>query len=227
MLAAAALFLVVGLAPGRAAAQAQPASERAATERAATERAATERAATERAATERAATERAVAFVRSIGDQAMALIKVGDASPGGPEAALRRLLQSGVDIPAISRAALGRHWDAATGAQRTEFRELFAKYVVANYARLLVTLGMQNFTVLGAEPSKAKHPAILVRTEAQLTGNQLLEWIWRVHETAQGYKIIDLATAGISLVAVQRDDFDAVVAAHGLDGLLAELRKRL
>ncbi len=178
-------------------------------------------------ATATPATERAAAFVRAIGDNAMTLLEAGDISPGRREAELRRLLQAGIDIPTISRAALGRHWDAATGAQRTEFRELFAEYVLINYSRLLATLGMQAFTVLGAEAIQAKEPHILVRIEARLADDQLLEWVWRVHETAQGYKIIDLVTAGVSLIATRRDEFDSVVAAQGLDGLLAALRKRL
>ncbi len=173
------------------------------------------------------ATERAAAFVAAIGDRAVALIKAGDISPGLREAKLRRLLQAGIDIPTISRAALGRHWDAATAAQRAEFRELFTEYVLINYSRLLVMLGMQSFTVLGAEVTQTKKPQILVRTEARLAGDQVLEWVWRVHETAKGYKIIDLATAGVSLVVTQRDEFDSLVVAQGLDGLLAELRNRL
>ncbi len=173
------------------------------------------------------ATDRAAAFVRAIGDKAMALLKAGDISPGRREAELRRLLLVGVDIPSMSRSALGRHWDAATGAQQAEFRELFAEYILVNYSRLLTTLRIQAFTVLGAESIQAKEPHILVRIEARLAGDYLLEWVWRVHETAQGYKIIDLAIAGFSLIATQRDEFDSVVAAQGLDGLLAELRKRL
>ena len=196
-LAAAAIILVTGLGPGQDTALASP------------------------------ATERAAAFVRAIGDQAVALLKAGDISPGKREAELRRLLQAGVDLPAISRAALGRHWGAATGAQRTEFRELFAEYVLINYSRLLAKLGMQEFTVLGAEAINAKKPYILVRTAARLAGDHVLEWVWRVHKTAQGYKIIDLTTAGVSLVVTQRDEFDSVVTAQGVDGLLAELRKRL
>ena len=196
-LAAAAIILVTGLGPGRDTALATPATERAAT------------------------------FVQAIGDQAIALLNADDISPSRRERALRRLLQAGVDIPSISRSVLGRHWDAATDAQQTEFRELFAEYVLINYARLLATLGIQAFTVLGVEEIHAKEPHILVRIEARLADDQLLGWVWRVHETPQGYKIIDLAAAGISLIATQRDEFRSVVATRGLDGLLAALRERL
>ena len=196
-LAAAAIILVTGLGPGHDMALASP------------------------------ATERAAAFVRAIGDKAVALLKAGDISPGRREIELRRLLQDGVDIPSISRAALGRHWDTATGAQRAEFRELFARYALGNYSRLLATLGLQAFTVLAAETTQTKKPHVLVRTEARLADDHVLEWVWRVHETGQGYKIIDLVIAGVSLIVTQRDEFDSVVTAQGLDGLLAELRKRL
>ncbi len=197
LLAAAAIVLVAGLGAGRETAKAAP------------------------------ATERAAAFVQTIGDQAMVLLSAGDISPGKREAELRRLLQAGVDLPAISRAALGRHWGAATGAQRTEFRELFAEYVLINYSRLLAKLGMQVFTVLTAEAIQSKTPYVLVRTEARLADGRVRKWAWRVHETAEGYKIIDLAAAGVSLIATRRDEFDSVVAARGLDGLLAALRKQL
>ena len=196
LLAAAAIVLVAGLGAGQDSAKAAP------------------------------ATERAAAFVAAIGDQAMALFAAGDISPGKREAELRRLLQAGVDLPAISRAALGRHWGAATGAQREEFRELFAEYVVINYSRVLAKLGMQEFNVLGAEAIHAKKPHILVRTEARLTDGRVQKWAWRVHETAQGYKIIDLTSAGVSLIVTRRHEFESVIAARGLDGLLTALRKR-
>ena len=99
--------------------------------------------------------------------------------------------------------------------------------MLVNFCGSLATLGMQTFTVLGAEAIQAKKPHILVRTEARLAGGRLLKWVWRVDETAQGYKIIDLASARVSLIATRRDEFDSVVAAQGLDGLLAAMRKRL
>ncbi len=173
------------------------------------------------------ATERAAAFVAAIGEQAVALLAAGDIPTDRREVELGRLLEGGVDVASISRAALGRHWLDATGAQRAEFRELFARYVLGSYSRLLASLGLQSLTVLGAEKTHTKKPHVLVRTEARLAGGHVLEWIWRVHKTGQGYKIIDLTIAGVSMIVTQRDEFDAMVTAQGLDGLLAELRRRL
>ena len=50
---------------------------------------------------------------------------------------------------------------------------------------------------------------------------------WRVRERDDKSLVaIDVIVAGVSLIVTQRSEFGAVIERHGIDGLLAELRRR-
>ena len=47
---------------------------------------------------------------------------------------------------------------------------------------------------------------------------------WRVRQKGASYRIVDVVVEGVSLVVTNRDQFAAIVAKSGMDGLLRELR---
>ena len=50
---------------------------------------------------------------------------------------------------------------------------------------------------------------------------------WRIREFGGEPKVIDVMIEGVSMVAAQRAEFDAVIRKIGVDGLLDNLRSRL
>ncbi|HEY6336031.1 MAG TPA: ABC transporter substrate-binding protein, partial [Alphaproteobacteria bacterium] len=81
--------------------------------------------------------ERAEWFVDDIGSRAMKTLTDPTLTQAEKEKEVRALLNEGLDLVTIGRFALGRTWQTATDAQRTEYSKLFAVYVLNTYARRL------------------------------------------------------------------------------------------
>ncbi len=74
------------------------------------------------------------AFVQALGDGAIAVIKEPGSSPDERERHVRELLSENFDLDTIGRFVLGRHWRAATPAQRREYATLFRTFILESYA---------------------------------------------------------------------------------------------
>ncbi len=169
--------------------------------------------------------DQAARFVDRLGRDAIALLKTETMSAEEKENGLRALLRAGMDLPRISRYVLGNHWKRATAEQQAVYQEVFGNYVLLTYSRLIATQRVTGFQVTGTESPKGKD--VFVHTSIDRPDGETLKWVWRVRETKRGPRIIDLATGGVSLVATQHAEFRSVVAAQGLDGLIAALRKKI
>jgi phospholipid transport system substrate-binding protein len=66
----------------------------------------------------------------------------------------------------------------------------------------------------------------LVRSRIVRPNGPPVELDWRLRAGANAYRIVDLTVEGVSMAVTQRQDFSAVIARAGIDGLLAALRMR-
>src|SRR5258708_13008471 len=71
-------------------------------------------------------------FIADLGSRAVKVLSSSD-SEKDRERQFRTLFDAGFDVPAITRFALGRYWQTASEAQRTEFTPLFTAYMVHLY----------------------------------------------------------------------------------------------
>jgi phospholipid transport system substrate-binding protein len=172
-----------------------------------------------------AAPAEAQALIESLAGQALAILRRTDLSLDEREAEFRRILEEGFDLAFVGRFVLGNHWKAASAEQQTEYLDLFAEFVLKTYAARLGGYAGESFRVTGAQPSGTKD--VLVATMIQRPEGGPIDAEWRVRRTDAGYRIIDVAVAGISMAINQRDEFGTVVANHGIEGLLQMLRARV
>ncbi|MGY9003027.1 MAG: ABC transporter substrate-binding protein, partial [Rhodospirillales bacterium] len=47
---------------------------------------------------------------------------------------------------------------------------------------------------------------------------------WRVRETTNGHKILDVMVSGLSMITTQRAEYASVVKSQGVNGLIEGLR---
>ena len=50
---------------------------------------------------------------------------------------------------------------------------------------------------------------------------------WRVTRTPEGWRILDVVVEGVSMALAWRNEFDSVIGRAGIDGLLAEMSRRV
>jgi phospholipid transport system substrate-binding protein len=165
------------------------------------------------------------ALIESLAGQALATLQRSDLSLDQREAEFRRILADGFDLAFVGRFVLGNHWKAASPEQRAEYLDLFAEFVLKTYAARLGGYAGESFEVTGSQPSGAKD--VLVATLIQRPEGGPIDAEWRVRRLDAGYRIIDVAVAGVSMAINQRDEFASVVTNHGIEGLLQMLRARV
>ena len=169
-----------------------------------------------------AGTQDAERFVSTLGDRTLVALR----SSTDPERRFREvagLLDQAVDVDLVGRLVLGRHWQAASEAQRQEYARLFRDYFRDGLARRFSAYaGSERFAVTG---SRETGDDTLVGTRVTVAGQSApVDLEWRVRREGDRFVVIDLVAAGVSLLVTNRAQFDALVAKGSLDGLLVQLR---
>ena len=171
------------------------------------------------------ALEPASRLIESLAARAIGVLRRDDLGLEQREAQFRAILGEGFDLAFIGRFVLGKHWQAADDDQREEYQALFAEFVLRTYAARFGGYKGETFTVTGARRSGDKD--VIVACAISRSGAAPIATEWRVRDVQGGPRIIDVAVEGISMALNQRQEFDSVVAQHGLDGLIAMLRARV
>ena len=165
-------------------------------------------------------------LIRQLGADAVHMLADNSRTEQQREAEFRRLFDSGFDLDTISRLVLGRFWREATDAQKQEFRSLFETYVVKSYVVRLGHYDGETFKV-GAARSGEDGDA-MVQSEIDRPNGPPIKVEWRTRKEAGGYRIVDVAVDGVSMMQTQREEFATVIQNGGgkVDALLARLRQQ-
>ena len=165
-------------------------------------------------------------FVATLGDNAIRMLVEEGVNHEDRIANFRELLIEGFDVPLIGRFVLGVHWRRANPAQRTEYADLFEKFLVQSYAARLGQYGGESLKVKDVRAGGEKDT--IVSTEIVQRGRPPVKVDWRVRSGDATYKVVDVIVEGISMVITQRDEFSSVIRRSGgnVEGLLAKLRER-
>ena len=175
-------------------------------------------------ASERPGLEESQAFVSKLADDA---VRIWGKYASDEAERLKRmdsLIRAAFDVDFITRAVLGRHWRELDPAERRRFREVFPEFVVQVYLPHVARYSRDHMRVLGARPRGKRD--VLVKSEFLTDQGNWVDGDWRVRSGEGGLRIIDLVVAGVSLLLVQRQEFEAVIRRDGFAGLVERLLDR-
>ena len=157
-----------------------------------------------------------------------------DPSVRQDERQLERLVQTElvphIDFRVSANLVLGPHWKDATETQRNAFIEEFRAFLVRFYTSALashvdskaIPTDIMSFR---DEPKVKDSRQVFVRSYVtQADGEEVAveyRMFWR-----EGWKVIDVSVAGISMVQNYRSNFTSTVKQQGLDVLIAQLHER-
>lgn len=167
-----------------------------------------------------------VAFVRSLGQRAIALLSDESLAAAERKRVFRELLIDRFDMPSIGRLVMARYWRRMTDAQRDLFGPLFEDFIVATYSRRLDAYSGEQLTVGRARKAGKKVTAVGSRvTRGQ---GQPVDVDWMLRRKDGRWYVIDVVIEGISMVISQRSEFATVIGQRGgIDGLIENLRTRI
>ena len=165
----------------------------------------------------------ASAFVKSLIDVAIVVLKIPVEERAQRERGLRTLLTENFDLPLITRLVIGRYWRKADDTQKEACMMVFEQHIVQVYSTQLGVYrdGRVKMRNVAARTDKDT----IVGTEIIRQSEPPLHLDWLVRETNGTYKIIDIAADGVSMMTTKRSEYSSVIAREGIDGLIIRLEQ--
>jgi phospholipid transport system substrate-binding protein len=133
-----------------------------------------------------------------------------------------RLLSPNFDREYAARLVLGAHWRNATAEQRQQFAAALFRRLLRTYSASVAEWSADRVKLL---PLRSDPAALQVTVRTQVTDSRgsIVPVDFRLHQTADGWKIFDVIVDGVSYVRNYHDDTDAEVTQKGLDAAIARL----
>ena len=150
-----------------------------------------------------------------------------DASSLGFKGRVEKLgpvLDSTFDFPAIAKVATGRHWQSMQDGQRQAFLQVFRELSVATYADNFSGYAGETFETLGHEQRKN---AELVRTNIVTGEGKRVSLNYVLAKNSEDWRIVNVVAEGVSDLALRRSEYDGIIAAEGVDSLVAKLKAKV
>lgn len=129
------------------------------------------------------------------------------------------------DFVHMTRLAVAKDWRKATPEQQKSLVDEFRTLLVRTYSKAFVEYRNQEieFKPLKMQPADTD---VLVRTVVKQASGKPVQIDYNLDKTEQGWKVYDIAVAGVSLVTNYRSSFAQEVSAGGIDGLIGSLRAK-
>ncbi len=129
------------------------------------------------------------------------------------------------DFERMSSWVLGKHWRAATPAQKERFTTEFRTLLVRTYAKSLSAYTDSKISYLPMRPSP-QEDQVKVRTEVDQPGGFPIPIDYELRRQGDDWKVIDVTIDGVSLVTNYRSTFASQIRQDGLDKLITVLAER-
>ena len=162
-------------------------------------------------------------LVKSATEDVLAVIKKTT-----DRATLRKVAQQKVlpyfDFTEMTRLAVGRPWREATPEQKKKLQAEFTDLLVNTYTSALTrTVAADKTVEVKPLQAGANDKEVTVRSLVKGGGGQPLDIDYRMTKEDQGWKVIDVIVANVSLVTTYRGSFAQEVQQGGIDGLIKSL----
>lgn len=145
-----------------------------------------------------------------------------DENPDELYALIDELLLPHFDARYAGRLVLGRHWSTATREQRDRFVEVFYRFLVQSYANGILEFEQGEIKVLQPEGEQDER-RVVVKTETRMDDGSEVPINYSMRKTRDGWRVYDVRIEGVSYVQNYRNQFNAEIAALGVDAVIDRL----
>ena len=133
-----------------------------------------------------------------------------------------------MDFETMSRLTLGRYWRDLSADQRAAFVEAFRRHLSNTYGNLLNGYTDEDVAPIGDHAEPDGDCTVQCRVIGTVGGarQELAKVECRLRRKSQQWKVIDVTAVGVSVVAIFRAQFQAIMADGGFNRLLKLLREK-
>ncbi len=169
------------------------------------------------------------AVIRQTADEVIATVKADKSIQAGDRNKAYALINQKVlphfDFTRMTRLAMGRNWNQASGEQQKLITEDFKDLLVRTYSSSLSQYKDQTLQVKGSEVQAADKEAV-VHTLLVPSGGQNIPIDYSMEQVGSDWKVYDIKVDGVSLVTNYRGEFSDIVRRNGIDGLIQALEQK-
>ena len=165
------------------------------------------------------------AFVEKVVDDAVRLWAMDYSDDTERLAAMDLLVHETFDIQFITRAVLGRYWRTLSASEKDEFGLLFPQFVVRIYLPHIARYSRDHLEVVGSLP-RGKRDVVVKSRVRRDEGGEWIDTDWRIRANGDRLQVLDIVIAGVSLILVQRQEFESLIRQDGFASLVERLRER-
>jgi phospholipid transport system substrate-binding protein len=171
------------------------------------------------------ALDRATDFVKSTGNQLIAVIN-GNQSPADKRQTLAKIIDGAVDVNGVAQFCLGRFWRTASSKEQQEYTQLFHSVLVNNFSGKLGEYQGVKFTVGRAQD---RDDTQVVSTTVERPNQAPTEVEWVISQASGSPKIVDVVAEGTSLRLTQRSDYAAYLTRNNnsVSALIEAMRQQI
>lgn len=138
---------------------------------------------------------------------------------------LQPAMEAAFDLEQMTRIVVGGRWAKLSEGERKQVVDLFRRFSVSTYASEFTGYDGEQFEV-GGDSAQAGLGTI-VETRIVFKKGVPIELNYLLRQTPHGWKIVDVYLDGsISELARRRAEFASIMRSHGIDGLIALLKKK-
>jgi phospholipid transport system substrate-binding protein len=182
-------------------------------------------AAIDRPAPQPVAAPAASEFVTAFLSQAFRIARSMDQAPEQRRTDLANLMTTRMDLSRILVYATHAAYQAASPEMQAQFRQSFASFLAEAYTPRIKLAAELSFTT--SPPRRNQDGGITVSTIFTKPGIAESTIDWQLEPSSDSYRIVDVGSEGVSLLAIQRSSFTSVMANDGgLPGLLSKMDAR-
>lgn len=138
---------------------------------------------------------------------------------------LKPVIEAKFDLPLIAQVILGRHWQEISEQQQQRFIEVFKELTIATYANRFSNYDGETFNHKGTESLNKNR--LLVQTQLRKADGDTVNLDYLMHQRSDSWHIMSVVAQGVNDLSLKRAEYTSIVEAKGLDGLIADLRKKI
>lgn len=168
-------------------------------------------------------------LVRNVSNEMSEIVRTDKAIQAGDVKRMIEVVETRIlkhfDFSRMTSLAVGREWRNASAEQKTSLTNEFRTLLVRSYAN---AIGQYKNQTIDVKPLKAKaeDTEAVVRSEIRQPGSKPIMIDYDMAKGVDGWKVFDVAVAGVSLVTNYRETFGQEIKAGGIDGLIKTLRNK-
>jgi phospholipid transport system substrate-binding protein len=169
----------------------------------------------------------AIPIVESLHNSLIVVMKSADElGYQGRAEAIEPILEGSFDLEFMAKKSIGRSWKKLSEEQQARWVDTFERVTCANYAGRFQGYSGQAFETLETVPGS--HETMIVNTVLRNPDGDDVELNYRLMQTEQGWRIVDVYLDGtVSELALRRAEYSAVLKRDGFQKLVEDVDRRV